>query len=367
MKLLFLMRYDYKEKSGGDVVQVESYMAELSLLGHLCQVKNTLELSDIESNDAFFLVNIDRPIETIEYFKKIRKNSINKKIYIIPIHHPVHEVTKFEQRVSRGLKNILSKIFTDYYTREKIKNISRFRKSRYLFTAIIHLFKNYKKNIKSMIDECDGLIYISNGERESVEKDFCCVPRDFIICYNAVNVHNFIGQENNLRKGIIIVGRIEQRKNILNILKHAVALDCPITVVGKKNQDEKEYCEKFDDFLKINKNIRHLNGVPHLEVLKLISSAKLIVNASYFEVNPLVDLEAALVGTDVITTKNSYTRESIPNAFELDPYDLTFLPLYVKTIFENPGITLENLKINTNWKKSAESINNLLVQKSSNE
>lgn len=361
MKLLFLMRYDYMQKSGGDVVQIKAYIKQLTALGHDCTIGNELSPEIVESQDAFFIVNIDRPIETVEYFSRIKKISADKNIYIIPIHHPIDAVTKFEQSIAGGFKRMVSSIFRDYYSREKIKNLWRFKKSLRLTSAIRHIFINYRKCIRRILLDSNGIIYISQAERRSVQSDFSFKSERYIICSNAVEISAEIGAYVQKTTDVILVGRIEERKNIVNVLKCLAPLGYSITIVGALDNQEKNYISKFQQIVEKYKNVCYLGVATHDLTLKYIAAAKVLINASYFEVNPLVDLEAALLGTDVISTKYSYTEENIPNVIKIDPYDLEGLPLFLEKVFKNPQITLRDISVNTSWKAAAISIDKMLL------
>ena len=66
------------------------------------------------------------------------------------------------------------------------------------------------------------------------------------------------------------------------------------------------------EFRKLVEGSRHLRWLPtlsHEEILPSTGAARLHVLASWFEVAPLVDLEAAVAGCRVVTTTHGHTSE----------------------------------------------------------
>lgn len=365
MKVAFLMRSDFEFKRGGDVVQIESYSRELTKIGYQCDIICNLSINDCLKYDVFVLVNIDRPIETIEFWSFLKKNASNKKVYLIPIHHPINSINKFE-RYSKGLVySILSFIFPCFYSREKIKNFIRFKGNFKLFFASFkHLTISYKSYIKHIIENADALICISEGEKSSIENDFDVKVINYVIAYNAVERFSLPIKNNPDKKSydVIVVGRIEQRKNQINIINSLKNTDYSVCFVGAINGNSDKYCISFLSLIRQLRNFTYLGSLTHFETLKMISDSRLLLNASYFEVNPLVDLEACLVGTQVVTTMNSYTQESIPNSVLIDPWDNSDILLKVSTVLDSKINTLLGAKINESWNVPSLMIHRLFME-----
>lgn len=355
---MFLFRFDYLSKKGGDVIQIENYCKELALKKYHSSISGGSNwLNDVKYADYIFLVNIDRPLETIYYFEEIKRLFPEKKVYVIPIHHPIKAINRFD-RSARGFKHkVLCGLVPDFYNREKIKNLIRFKLDyKMLSLSIKHLFYNYHKKINNLIECSDGVVFISEGEKNSVFGDFDIASDNYKVAYNAVDIIDSVEVvETEKTIDFIIVGRIEPRKNQMSILKALVGKGYKITVVGHLNSNSKKYCSDVLDFIDANEGVDYLGGVSHSSVLELLVKSKVLINASYFEVNPLVDLEAALCGCQVVTTLYSYTLESLPGSYSVDPWDIE--DIYKKSkIAINADNILDLSKISTNWSAAADKI-----------
>ncbi|MDO6565141.1 glycosyltransferase [Amphritea sp. 1_MG-2023] len=362
-KIAFLMRYDFEEKGGGDVVQVKSYIPYLQSKGFTCALVDELNSENINEFDIFILVNIDRPVETVNYFDFIIKNAPTKKMFIIPIHHPIDAINRFEKQKSMLFK-VLTLLRPDFYSREKIKNFIRGGKYlKMMPIAFKHIFVKYRKKISEILNRVDGVIYISNGERKSVEVDFDFVSSKYCIAYNAVSISNNIEINKDDRPfDVAIVGRVEPRKNQL---KSAVALsktNLKVIFIGPLNSNDDKYGIEFKKIVGKSKKLEYLGNMEHSKVLEYLTQSKILLNASYFEVNPLVDLEAALCGCGVVTTKFSYSKESLPNVIEVDPWDDESIKSGVIKALKIPDITIKDSYINSSWDDSAEQIYKLIKE-----
>lgn len=362
MKIAFMMRYDYIEKSGGDVIQIKAYAEQLKRLGHICTITNSTDEEIIRCNDVFFLVNIDRPVETIAYYHKIRKAGAGKFILVVPIHHPVEAITLFEKRLKGFSFRTLATVMPDFYSREKLKNLVRFvRAPSYFMTSLHHLFLNYRTEIARLLNEADGIIYISDGERLSVEKDFGVTNNKYVVAHNAVTNAPKVATGQGKLYDVIIVGRIEQRKNQLNVARAFAGSDLKVLFVGPANANSNSFVEEFRQVVDSSGDRLHYIGPKtHAETLQLIAQSRVLLNASYFEVNPLVDLEACLVGAQVVTTKYSYTREVMPNVIEFDPWELDSYVPAVKRALDGKHDTLAGAQVETSWEVAGRKIDSAL-------
>jgi len=360
-KIAFLMRYNYLEVGGGDVQQVTSYIPYFRSKGYECELVKDLDSSNVLNFDIFIIVNIDRPIETLNYFNFLRNSVPDKKVFIIPIHHPIDAVSRFEKQEKGLVFSLLCTIFPDFYTREKFKNFVRgIRYKKLIPLAFKHVFVNYRLATKKILQSVDGVIYISNGERVSVESDFDCTPKNYCIAYNAVDTDFSKKIEIDRKFDVVVVGRIEPRKNQLNVVNALASIPVAAIIIGPTSESNKQYNINFMNAVDRSSNIQYLGAMDHLDVLSYLTNSKVLLNASYFEVNPLVDLEAALCGCGVVTTKFSYSKESLPNVIEIDPWLNNSIMEGIVKALQFPEKTICDMKINSSWDSSAQKIMELI-------
>ena len=141
------------------------------------------------------------------------------------------------------------------------------------------------------------------------EKFYGAKPDEF---YDKYKLENFI----------LYVGRIDPRKNLLDLIKIMNKINIPLVLIGAKNQ---EYLTYYENCLKIaNKNIHFIDHMDHdSSMLKsAYASAKVLALPSWLEAPGLVALEAGLAGTNIVITNRGTTTEYFKDyAWYVNPLD----------------------------------------------
>lgn len=316
MKVCFLMRSEFKSVHGGDVVQINNYCNYLETNEVSCELHASFPE---EPFDAYFIVNIDRPIEVYNYHKKIIKTG--KPYYVIPIHHPVDAVSKFEMYSRGGFGQYLAKAIPDFYRREKVKNISRSLKRAWYVKYILKtLFLNYRKMIKGVLEQADCVFCIADKERIAMNRRFNA-SFEYEIVKNGIDSTYFNSTDLSERNiDVLVVGRIEQRKNQLSVIKALKGTGLVVSFAGATEDNLTQYQKAFLSECSDLKNFHYLGKLTQKELFRYYAKSKLVLNASFFEVSPLVDIEGAAMGCRVVSTKYGYTDENIEGVRLIDPY-----------------------------------------------
>ncbi|UKB77579.1 glycosyltransferase family 4 protein [Chryseobacterium sp. MEBOG07] len=108
---------------------------------------------------------------------------------------------------------------------------------------------------------------------------------------------------------ILNVGTIEERKNLLNVVKAISSTGIPLVVVGRKTK----YYQKIENFLKKNKmekQVLFLEGVSMDELACLYKLADIFVYPSFFEGFGIPVIEALFSKTVVVTSNTSCLPEA---------------------------------------------------------
>ncbi|WP_261903464.1 glycosyltransferase [Vibrio fortis] len=310
------MRSEFKKVHGGDVVQVLNYVKYLEELGNTCKLVGRFPKEEF---DVYIIVNIDRPIEVYSYYRHIKRK--NKPFFVVPIHHPIDAVSKYEIEIRGGVGGLLASIVPDFYKREKIKNISRFVKRKwYLKLIFMTMFLDYKKVIKNVIENAECVFCISNQEKREIANRFNVEFKSKIV-RNGVDITNDVVHEAEERNfDLVVVGRIEERKNQISIIKAMSAERFNIVFVGAMDRKPTPYQNEFLKLVNANERLIYKGKLSQKELFSLYSNCKVLVNASFFEVSPLVDIEAALFGCRVVSTQFGYTSENICDVKLVNPY-----------------------------------------------
>lgn len=212
------------------------------------------------------------------------------------------------------------------------------------FDRKIHLWK-----FKKAADSADKIIAISEQTKKDIIQ-FLNVPENKIEviyqgCHQAFKEEQpeeFILQTRkkfNLPDRFILnVGTIEERKNLLNIVKAVKDTAIPLVVVGRKTK----YFRKIQQFIqksKMEKQIHFLENVSMDELAVLYKSADIFVYPSFFEGFGIPVIEALFSKTVVVTSNTS----CLPEAGGPD------------SVYINPGNTADiSAKIQFLWNSESE-------------
>jgi len=183
------------------------------------------------------------------------------------------------------------------------------------FDKKIHLWK-FKKSAES----ADKIIAISEQTKQDIIT-YLKVPESKIEviyqgCHQAFKEQqseDFIEltkQKYLLPKRFILnVGTIEERKNLLNIVKAVNETEIPLVVVGRKTK----YFTKIEQYLKKNKmekQVHFLEGVTMDDLAAIYKLADIFVYPSFFEGFGIPVIEALFSKTVVVTSNTSCLPEA---------------------------------------------------------
>lgn len=183
------------------------------------------------------------------------------------------------------------------------------------FDRRIHFWK-----FKKAADMADKIIAISEQTKRDIIQ-YLKVPETKIeVIYQGCH-HAFKEQQSpelmqavkdkyNLPERFILnVGTIEDRKNLLNVVKAIKGTEIPLVVVGRKAK----YYQKIESFLKKNKmekQVLFLEGVSIDELAAIYKLADIFVYPSFFEGFGIPVIEALFSKTVVVTSNTSCLPEA---------------------------------------------------------
>lgn len=219
----------------------------------------------------------------------------------------------------------------------------RFPKYYSWFDRKIHFWK-FKKASQS----ADIIIAISEQTKEDIVK-YLKVPENKIRvvyqgCHYAFKENysdeflNQIKEKFQLPERFILnVGTIEERKNLLNIVKAISGTPIPLVVVGKKTK----YFNKIKKFIHKNKmenQIHFLENVSIFELAGIYKLADIFVYPSFFEGFGIPIIEALFSGTSVITSNVSCLPEAGgKDSVYVNPYYFEDIRSKINFLWDNEG------------------------------
>jgi glycosyltransferase involved in cell wall biosynthesis len=157
------------------------------------------------------------------------------------------------------------------------------------------------------------------------------------------------------KNAILCMGRIESRKNQLNLIRALNNSPYQLYIHGKPSPNNMAYFEQCK--LEAAPNV-HLEGhLDEQELYTAYANAKVHVLPSYFETTGLSSLEAAVMGCNIVVTDRGDTRDYFKNdAWYCEPEDPTSIRQAVEAAYDAPYNEAFRQRIlrEYTWKRAAE-------------
>ncbi len=278
----------------------------------------------------------------------------------ITVHEPqsfIDKKVKSKWR-SYGISNLLNEHNINVYhglSNELPFNIHKFRGKkvvtvhdliflRYpkLYSAIDRNI--YNKKFKSTCDAADVIIAVSEQTKKDIQ-EFYFIPAEKIkVIYQScdeqfqettspevlINARKKYSLPENY---LLYVGTIEERKNLLTILKALRHIkEIPLVVIGKK----RAYFKKITDYIsekKLNNRIIFPENVLNEDLPAIYSGAEIFIYPSVFEGFGIPVLEALTSKVPVITSKGScFAEAGGPDSIYIDTLNEEELTFHIEKI-----------------------------------
>ena len=223
MKILFQSRLDLFDKRGGDTIQMLETQVSLEKLGIAVDINCSLNL-DVSSYDIVHIFNLDWVCETYPQIYNAKKQG--KKVILSPIHHSQEEFERYENKSRYGLMKLGNFLIPNQPLREEARNLVKgIIYPKKLKPAVKQLLMGIRRQQKESIEMSDYILVQTNLEAKDLKKDFGVPDFKWVKVVNGIDGSKFKGQSSKVKikskrsKVILCVGRVEPRKNQLNLIK----------------------------------------------------------------------------------------------------------------------------------------------------
>lgn len=193
--------------------------------------------------------------------------------------------------------------------------------------------KIYDRKFKYAAEVADTVIAVSQQTSNDIQELYKINSSKIKVVYQSCNpafykiiedkIKNEIKSKYQLPyEYILYIGTIEERKNLLGIIKAICysKIEIPLVVIGRKTS----YFDKVNEFIianKLNKQIIFIENLSNTELPAFYQIAKAFVYPSVFEGFGIPILEALASGTPVITSEGSCFGEAAGNnSVFVNPY-----------------------------------------------
>lgn len=194
--------------------------------------------------------------------------------------------------------------------------------------------KIYTRKIIHACRVSDRIVAISKQTKEDLITCLGINPDKITVIYQGCNpcFHDDYSEEyrkeirskfNLPEKYLLYVGTVEERKNLLSIIKalHIADIDIPLVVVGRKVNP---YYKKILNYIKDHRldKIIFLEGISNSDLPVIYRDAECFIYLSIVEGFGIPLLEALVSRTPVITTEGGCFSEAAgPGSLYVDPHD----------------------------------------------
>jgi glycosyltransferase involved in cell wall biosynthesis len=146
---------------------------------------------------------------------------------------------------------------------------------------------------------CSDLITVTSNSDLKYSKNKYAAPNKIIVRRNWVEIGNNLNFEKRFDKRILVIGRLEDQKNIEKIINDFKDSKFTIDIIGSGSQLLKLKKISVEQDSKVN----FLGTVDNSELSKIYSKYKYFISTSYFEGNPKTVLEAMANGCVVLISR----------------------------------------------------------------
>jgi glycosyltransferase involved in cell wall biosynthesis len=224
--------------------------------------------------------------------------------------------------------------------------------------------KIYTWKVAHACKVADHIVAISLQTRNDLIEFLGISPDKISVIYQGCNplfwktysneFHQEIRMKFNLpEKYLLYVGTIEERKNLLGIIKaiHAKNINIPLVVIGRKTD---LYYKSILDYLSANNlsNIIFLQGVSNTDLPVIYQNAECFIYPSFYEGFGIPLIEALVSKIPVITSINGCFAEAAgPGSIYVDPYDVEKLGDAIVEVLQSNNLRDKMIEIGTDFVK----------------
>ena len=319
MKILFQSRVDLYNPRGGDTFQIEKTKSAIEKLDQSIKIDISLNLHEknISDYDIVHLFNIDWICETYIQAKNAKRH--NKPLVVSAIHHSYKEVLDFENYARYDIRRLYNFFISSQPLRDVGKNLYRsFFNIKKLYPTILQVLMGIRNQQRRILQMADIVLVQTKAETKDLVSDFGTKDFKSSIVVNGVDAEIFNKQSRSPfqkffmekysidisnKKIILNVGRIEPRKNQLNLIKAFEMLkesktfdDYFLIFVGDLTERSLEYIYRFNHAISKADDVYYVGPLPQHMLASAMSQDGIYVHPSWFETTGLVSLEATLAG-----------------------------------------------------------------------
>lgn len=295
---------------GGDTIQIKETANALKALG--------LNVDIILNNKINY-----QNYHLLHFFNIIDPEDILGHVLISNLPYVVSTIyvdyREYDQKYRQGLLGTLSQ-FLPYNRIEYLKTLGKFLLKNEKVSTLRFFLKGHGPSIQYILKNARMLLPNSENEYRRLERDYH-LSQKYMVVPNGFNPTIFKNKENLERNIILCVGRIEGRKNQLNVIKALKNTQYQVIFIGAPAPNQKKYVQACKN--EATENIQFIDHIEQSQLINYYQRAKVHVLASWFETTGLSNLEAAAMGCNIVVANRGDVKDYFgENVYYCEPDDI---------------------------------------------
>ncbi|MDX5405234.1 MAG: glycosyltransferase family 4 protein, partial [Bacteroidota bacterium] len=309
LRIAFISRASLYDQPGGDTIQIQETANALRREGHEVDILLSGTPLVEDGYDLVHFFNLGRPADLLRYMP------LDIPLVISPI---LVDYSQVEKNHPSPIRRSLFRIFGGNGM-EFLKVMGRSLSRSDLFPGWGYILRGHWRSCRYLLASAQAVIPTTEAEAERLKAEFGHIPLSRVIGLGISDL--FLNLTPPLvRKGIICVGRIERRKNQLNLIRAVRDLDIPLTIVGPVARNQPDYvaeCKK-----EAGANVQFIGPVKQSDLIPLYLSHQVLAMPSYFETYGLTGIEGLACGCNMVYSEGGDAVEVYSeHAFSCYPDD----------------------------------------------
>jgi glycosyltransferase involved in cell wall biosynthesis len=348
MKVLVFSRSNLYDSKGGDTVQLLNTVSELKRLGVEIDIELFGNNVDFNKYDLVHFFNIITSEQILGLLKNLKVPFVVSTIFV--------DYGEYEQKARKGIIGFVFKLLSPNFI-HYLKTIVREILKNKRMPPLAYILFGYKNSLKKIASTSAMLLPNSESEYQRLSTQLNS-EFPYTVVPNGIDEKIFnldVNPNNEFKDYILCVGRIEGRKNQLNLIKALKNTKYKLAIIGKPSPNHLKYYQSCKE--EAGENVVFINHIEQEKLVCIFKAARVHVLASWFETTGLVSLEAAIMGCAIVITDKGDTREYFKNnASYCEPDNISSIKTAVERAFDKgEDKDLEKrIKSNYTWVKSAE-------------
>jgi glycosyltransferase involved in cell wall biosynthesis len=343
LKIAMIARPNLFKVPGGDTVQVKETAEALRQLGVTVDIHLEGKLSYEQYNLLHFF-NVITPEDILGHLYKTQLPYVVSTVYV-----DYHEYDQFHRGgVIGNLSKCLSADSIAY-----LKTLAKFILKGERISTLRFFIKGHRASIRYILKNASLLLPNSENEYKRLLKGYG-VEKPYKVVPNAINASVFQMGGPEERNLVLCVARIEGQKNQLNIIRALNNTQYKLVFIGASAPNQKKYYEQCRK--EAASNIVFIDFMPQQELLNYYRKARVHILASWFETTGLSNLEAAVMGCNLVVGDRGDVRDYLKDeATYCEPGDIESIKKAVDIAWEKPfAAALRERIMNTFiWERAA--------------